>query len=132
MPAANKMYIVDDEESIRNALERILRKWKAQTGLETKHFDSAAAALESLEREPERVRLILSDQRMPGMDGMEFLKIVNGRYPEVVSLLMSGNIDLETLRASKPAAVLAVLGKPWDASALLDVLDKANTRYDAG
>lgn len=78
--------VVDDEESIRQLLARMLR----QVGV-IHTADSGAKALLFLQSES--VDLVLSDQSMPGMTGDQLLAEVSHRWPDTARILMSGNCD---------------------------------------
>ncbi|MCX5730882.1 MAG: response regulator, partial [Deltaproteobacteria bacterium] len=67
--------VVDDDENVRRSLRRVL----GRTNFTVLEAPEAAAALEILEREP--VQVVVSDYRMPGMDGVEFLRLVKERHP---------------------------------------------------
>lgn len=100
--------LVDDEAHILSALRRALRR----EGYELLAATSAAEALELLEER--RVDLVLSDQKMPGTSGLELLRRVSERYPDVARLLITG--WPEEVPATERAAlgIRALLPKPWD------------------
>lgn len=110
-PAMDKpiVLIVDDEESILNALKRSLGK----IGVEIVTASTAADALYILENTD--VNLIISDMRMPDMDGAELLSLVAKDSPDTIRFLLSGHSDMEsTIRAINEGHIHQYLTKPWD------------------
>ncbi len=84
---------------------------------------SGPEGLALLEKEP--IALVISDQRMPGMTGMEFFQEVHRRYPEIVLLLVTAYSDLDILADGINAGVLyAYLLKPWEIQDLHLVLTR--------
>jgi two-component system probable response regulator PhcQ len=115
--------LVDDEEDVRNALVRTLRRegWDLHTAA------SGAEALEILKRVP--VDLILTDHRMPGMTGLELVKVVRERYPKVMRVILTGYAEFETVKAAvNEAEVFRFLTKPWDSEDLRLTLRTAAQR----
>ena len=108
------LLFVDDEPSILSSLRRLCRP----QGYRVLIAESGAAALEILEREP--VDLIVSDMRMPQMDGAQLLAIVRERWPEVVRLLLTGYADINsTIAAINQGEIHRYIAKPWDDQELL-------------
>jgi YesN/AraC family two-component response regulator len=115
--------LVDDEEDVRNALTRTLRR----EGWDLHLASSGAEALEILERVP--VDLVLTDQRMPGMTGLELIKAVRERYPQVMRVILTGYAEFETIKAAvNEAEIFRFLTKPWDAEDLRLTLRSAAER----
>jgi diguanylate cyclase (GGDEF)-like protein/PAS domain S-box-containing protein len=107
--AGRTLLLVDDEPGIVAALSRMLRR----DGYRILTAGSAREGLEVLARQ--RVQVILSDQRMPEMQGTEFLSRVKGLYPDTVRIVLSGYTELESiLRAINDGAIYKFLTKPWD------------------
>ncbi|MCG8669726.1 MAG: response regulator [Pseudomonadales bacterium] len=109
---------VDDEVGILNALKRQFRggDYNVLTA------SSGAAALKILENES--VDLIVSDMRMPHMDGAEFLAKAKKLDPEVVRILLTGFSDLEaTTRAINDGGIFGYLTKPWDNKQLVALIN---------
>jgi len=105
---AHKVMIVDDEDLGRNALERSLRK----EDHELITAESAQQALEILEQD--RIDLIISDHLMPGMTGLEFLKLVKEKYPEIIRIILTGHADLDmVISAINEGEVYRFITKPW-------------------
>ena len=103
------LLLVDDEENILMALKRILRR----DGYRIFTANSAREGLEVLSQN--RVDVIVSDQRMPGMTGVEFLRRVKEIHPEVVSIVLSGYTELQSVTdAINEGAIYKFLTKPWD------------------
>jgi response regulator RpfG family c-di-GMP phosphodiesterase len=129
------LLFVDDEPSILSSLRRLCRP----QGYRVLVAESGAAALEILEREP--VDLIVSDMRMPQMDGAQLLAIVRERWPEVVRLLLTGYADISsTIAAINHGEIHRYIAKPWDDQELLLSLsdslkrlqlERENRRYAA-
>lgn len=108
------LLLVDDEENILSALTRVLRR----DGYTILRAGSGAAGLELLAQHP--VGVIISDQRMPEMTGVEFLNRVKTRYPETVRIVLSGYTDLKSVADSvNHGAIFKFLTKPWDDEQLL-------------
>ncbi len=103
------LLLVDDEENILAALRRLLRA----EGWLVLSSTSAEQALEQMARH--EVDVILSDQRMPGMTGVELLRRARQLYPETVRLVLSGYTELQSITdAINEGAIYKFLAKPWD------------------
>jgi len=117
--------IVDDERSVRRALERTFKRnrlFKSELSL----HHNAASALNELERK--RIDLVISDFKMPGMNGIDLLENVKERFPETVRVLITGFSDINVAReAADRAEVHAYLEKPWDNVEMPRVIHEALT-----
>ena len=115
-----RLLLVDDEPSILSSLRRLLRP----TGYLVLTAESGAAGLAMLEREP--VDLVISDMRMPEMDGAHFLEQVRQRWPDTMRLLLTGYSDINsTVDAINRGEIYRYIAKPWDDSELLLTLREA-------
>lgn len=115
--------LVDDEAAILSALQRVFRK----SGYQILTAESGEQALDVLTREA--VDVVLTDMRMPGMDGSELLQRVRRNWPNVSRVLMTGHADLnQTIRAINEAGIHHYIGKPWDDDELLSVMAEALDR----
>ena len=125
----SRVMIVDDEDSILKALQRMLRLapciyGNKQYSLEVTAFNSPEAALEQAAREP--YDLFISDYRMPGMDGIEFLKAATTLQPDAARLILSGYADLNALiRAVNEVGIERFIGKPWNEHELMSAIAHA-------
>lgn len=119
---ANKPVVlfVDDEENVLHGLKRLLR---SRRGVWTMEFmTSAAAALDFLSKT--RADVIVSDMRMPQMDGAEFLANVRDRYPDTVRIVLSGYSAREAvLKTIGPSH--RYLAKPCTENALLGAIESS-------
>lgn len=105
---------VDDEQSTLNALTRVFQG----TGYTLLTAQGGEEALKVLEEHP--VQVIISDQHMPGMSGVELLARVMERNPEIVRMLMTGHADVAEIAAAvNQDHVYKFLQKPWESRALL-------------
>jgi PAS domain S-box-containing protein/diguanylate cyclase (GGDEF)-like protein len=103
------LLLVDDEENILTSLKRLLRR----EGYRILTASTAAAGLELLAIND--VSVIVSDQRMPEMTGVEFLSRVKEIHPNTVRLVLSGFADLQSITdAINRGAIYRFLSKPWD------------------
>jgi YesN/AraC family two-component response regulator len=117
--------IVDDEANVTQSLARNLRDqfevFTANSGLE---------ALEILSQHD--IAIILADQRMPGMEGVELLKAAQKISPESRSIIISGYSDIAALvTALNISSIRGYLSKPWDMQELREKLDNAAFEYTA-
>lgn len=111
--------IVDDEVRILAALERSLRR----EGWEILTADGPDAGLEILATRA--VDLVLSDHKMPGMTGSEFLREVSRRWPRVVRVLITGWAEAVTEEELREIGIEALIPKPWDDAELKAVLRRS-------
>ncbi|HLD64872.1 MAG TPA: EAL domain-containing protein [Pseudomonas sp.] len=106
---AQTLLLLDDEENILRALTRLLRR----DGYTIISANSAQEAFGLLAKHD--VQVILSDQRMPEMNGTEFLSRVKDLYPDTIRIVLSGYTDLKSVTdAINQGAIYKFLTKPWD------------------
>lgn len=111
--------LVDDEESILNSLRRLLRGQPYDVVLAT----SGAQALEIMATRP--IDLVISDARMPGMDGATLLAEVHRLYPATGRILLTGYADLTTIiKAINDGQIHRYISKPWNDEELQLVLQQ--------
>ncbi|MFG5408386.1 response regulator [Piscinibacter sakaiensis] len=116
---------VDDEPGVLSALRRLLRR----AGLQVVQAGSGAEGLERLREQP--VDLVISDMRMPGMDGARFLEQVRALDPHIGRVLLTGYADIgATVEAVNRGEIQRYVAKPWDDEALLQVVRDALARRD--
>ena len=115
-----RILFVDDEPKVLQGLQRMLRPMQQEW--EMAFSESGKEALEILEKEPFDV--VVSDMRMPGMDGAQLLNEVNKRYPKTVRFILSGHSDREMILKSV-GPTHQYLTKPSDPEALKAVLKRA-------
>jgi response regulator RpfG family c-di-GMP phosphodiesterase len=114
---------VDDEPNILNALKRLLRPH----GYRVLVAAGGAEGLDVIAQTP--VDLVLSDMRMPQMDGAQFLEQVKSRAPDAVRILLTGYADLSaTIAAINDAAIYRYISKPWDDEVVVGVVSDALER----
>jgi diguanylate cyclase (GGDEF)-like protein len=103
------LLLVDDEENILSALKRLLRR-------DGYRIITATSAEQGLQRlAEETIDVIVSDQRMPGMTGVEFLLRAKALYPHTLRLVLSGYTELQSIiDAVNQGAIYKFLTKPWD------------------
>ena len=118
MPEAVHIILcVDDEAGILRALNRLL----SRAGYNVLTAESGERGLEILKREP--VNLIISDQRMPGMLGNEFLQLSRKIRPEAGQIILTAHADVQTaIAAIDQGGICKFLLKPWNDSALLEAI----------
>ncbi|MEQ1683187.1 MAG: EAL domain-containing protein [Burkholderiaceae bacterium] len=117
---ARTLLLVDDEENIIASLRRLLRR----DGYNIITANSGAQGLQQLAEN--KVDVIISDQRMPGMTGVEFLRRAKELYPETVRLSLSGYTELQSITdAINEGSVYKFLTKPWDDERLRSHVNEA-------
>jgi diguanylate cyclase (GGDEF)-like protein/PAS domain S-box-containing protein len=108
-PVQQTLLLVDDEVNILSALKRVLRR----EGYQVLTAENTDLAFELLAKFP--VQVIISDQRMPGMSGTEFLERAKMLYPNTVRIILSGYTDLASItEAINRGAIYHFLTKPWE------------------
>jgi HD-like signal output (HDOD) protein len=117
--AKRHLLFVDDEPMVLKGLQRSLRSMRHEW--EILYAEGGEAALAMLASHP--VDVVISDMRMPGMDGAQLLEAVKVRFPQVVRIILSGQLDRDmTLQSIKVAHQL--LAKPCDVAVLREALQK--------
>src|SRR3984957_8840721 len=118
------LLIVDDEEMIRRALTRALRA----DGYRLFTAASGEEALALLEQQS--VAMVISDQRMGAMSGIDLLRRVSERWPETLRVVLTGHADLAmALEAINQGGLYGFLTKPWEDVALRQVVRLGFERF---
>jgi two-component system probable response regulator PhcQ len=101
--------IVDDEQMILKSICRVLRNEDYRI-LTATNGEKGLAILKDHD-----VHLVVSDQRMPGMNGIDFLKDIKREYPQILTIMLTGNAEIEiAMNAINEAGVYKFILKPWD------------------
>ncbi|MCZ8096267.1 MAG: response regulator [Acidovorax sp.] len=118
---------MDDEPNIVSALRRLFRR-------EGYRIVTACSGAEGLQRMAEyEVDVVLSDQRMPGMTGVEFLRRAKELYPDTVRMVLSGYTELQSITdAVNEGAIYRFLTKPWDDERLIVHVKEAFAHKELG
>ncbi|WP_394127345.1 nitrogen regulation protein NR(I) [Vibrio hepatarius] len=113
------VWVVDDDSSIRWVMEKTL----SSANIKCETFSDAESVLMALERETPDV--LVSDIRMPGMDGLELLKQVNDRSPELPVIIMTAHSDLDAAVNAYQKGAFEYLPKPFDVDETLTLVERA-------
>lgn len=115
-----RVLFVDDEERVLSGLRRMLRPYRSNW--EMAFVDSGKAALDEMALRPFDV--VVSDVRMPGMDGVELLEAVAERHPGVIRIILSGHANEDSTRRATGVAH-QYLAKPCSAEQLRDTVQRS-------
>lgn len=119
------LLLVDDEENLIQAMKRLFRK----DGYRILTASNGREGLEILKENTAGV--VISDQRMPEMSGVEFFTQVKKLYPETIRIVLSGYTELESvIDAVNRGAVYKFLTKPWDDDLLRENIKEAFNNYE--
>ncbi len=118
---ARRVMIVEDDSDERAMLAEVLR----ELGFTVEIAPDAGVAMALLD-DGAHVELLISDQRMPGMSGVELSDELARRHPDVRTVLLTAYVDPDTCRAALEAHAVTVLAKPLSVMDLERVLDEAN------
>jgi two-component system nitrogen regulation response regulator GlnG len=114
-----RVWVIDDDRSIRWVLEKTLE----QADMEVTSFESADKVLNFLDKEQPDV--LLSDIRMPGMDGLELLELLHNRYPDLPVIIMTAHSDLESAVSAYHGGAFEYLPKPFDVDDAVQQIQRA-------
>ena len=125
MQRAHSVLFLDDEVNILKALQRLLRSEEM-----TVHCASRGEeALEILSKHP--VQVVVSDQRMPGMTGVDFLSRVRERSPDVVRMMLTGYTEMDVaVDAINRGEIYRLITKPWNDDELRATIRQAFDHAD--
>ena len=114
------LLLVDDEPNVLSSLKRLFRR----DGHIILTANSGPEGLEMLSKH--KVDIIISDQRMPGMTGVEFLRAAKVNFPDTIRIVLSGFTELQSVTdAINEGAVYRFLTKPWEDEQLREHVHKA-------
>ncbi|MDA0120144.1 nitrogen regulation protein NR(I) [Vibrio sp. T11.5] len=113
------VWVVDDDSSIRWVMEKTL----SSANIKCDTFSDAESVLLALERETPDV--LVSDIRMPGIDGIELLKQVNERSPDLPVIIMTAHSDLDAAVNAYQKGAFEYLPKPFDVDETLTLVERA-------
>ena len=107
---------VDDEEGILDALRQQLTRFEDRWEIDlARSAQEAIELLDELDHEGEPVAMVIVDQIMPGMKGVELLELVHARQPGCVKILLTGQAGLDSVvKAVNRASLDRYIAKPWD------------------
>src|SRR4051812_10507327 len=124
MNRRHTVLVVDDEGDVVASVKDLLRldyKVLGATG--------AAEAIKLLDQEP--VHVVMTDQRMPGITGVELLEQVRAKHPDAMRLMFTGYADIRAVvEAINRGNVYRYITKPWDPDELMAIIREACERYD--
>lgn len=124
-----RVLILDDEVHVLAALQRALRQVFPPDTLVVEAFSEPEAAV--LRAGEASFDVVMSDYRMPGLNGADVLHLVKGIQPEAVRLVLSASTDFsEIMNAVNRAEVFRYVAKPWNIDELIRIFQAAFARRD--
>ncbi len=115
------IWVIDDDRSIRWVLEKALTR----AGIVVESFDSAQRIEKRLlEEQPDA---IVSDIRMPGIDGLQLLKRIRKNYPKLPVIIMTAHSDLDSAVSAYQGGAFEYLPKPFDVDTAVELVQRAVT-----
>jgi DNA-binding response OmpR family regulator len=116
-----RLLVVDDEVDF---LESIVMRIELR-GIEAHGVTSGATALEYLEANHDRVDVVLLDIKMPGMDGLETLRQIKARFPDLETIVVTGHASPELSRRGRDLGAFDYLIKPIRLDTILERIEAA-------
>ena len=122
MPASEQVWIVDDDSSIRWVMEKALTR----AGLNCRAFESGDAVVDALESDTPMV--VVSDIRMPGMDGIALLSQIKARQPDLPVIITTAHSDLDSAVNAYEEGAFEYLPKPFDIDEMVATVTRAQSQ----
>jgi DNA-binding NtrC family response regulator len=124
MEMGQSILLVDDEENIRSSLRRLFRA-------DNYRIATAASGEEGLAILADQAfSLVIADNGMPGMNGVEFLRQVRERWPDTIRVMLTGYADLEAAMAAiNRGEVYRFVTKPWEPAELRALVQQGLEQY---
>src|SRR5437016_4256295 len=124
MTPRRTILVVDDEADVVQSVQDLLR-------LEYKVVGTTRASEAIKILEEQEVHVVMTDQRMPEMTGVEFLRRIRGDHPDAIRLLFTGYADIKAvIDAINQGNVFRYITKPWDPDELQTIIRQAAAQYD--
>ena len=115
----SEIWIAEDDRSLRWVMEKAIRR----EDIQVRSFENGEDLLDALvEGQPE---IIISDIRMPGMDGLELLQRIHADHPDMPIIITTAHSDLDSAVAAYQSGAFEYLPKPFDLEELVDVARRA-------
>jgi len=125
MPKEIQVLFIDDEESIIDGIQRLFMR-EPYGIFATTSLDKAREALAH-----EKIKVVVSDYRMPTISGVEFLKEVKKDHPNIIKILFTGYTDFSSAEAAiNEGEVYRFISKPWKTTELLSTIRQCIEHYD--
>ncbi len=121
MNMPDTVWVVDDDKSIRWVLEKALQKAE----IKTKTFPDANNLLSALNNNSELPDALITDIRMPGMDGFELLEKIQNNFSTLPVIVMTAHSDLDSAVSAFHGGAFEYLPKPFDVSEVVEVVQRA-------
>ncbi|MCG8634042.1 MAG: response regulator [Desulfobacterales bacterium] len=119
--------IVDDEEQVGRAVGRLMK----QVGVKYVYMDSGEAGLERIKTAGTPFSLVISDQRMPGMNGSEFLEKAKEAAPDTIRFLLTGYADVDAVtQAVNKGSIHRYIAKPWNKKEFIETVKTGLEQYE--
>ena len=126
MAVTDQIWIVDDDSSIRWVMEKAL----SRAGLNCRAFESGDEMLDALSLEQPMV--VVSDIRMPGMDGIKLLSRIKAEQPALPVIITTAHSDLDSAVSSYEEGAFEYLPKPFDIEEMVATVTRAQSQRDQG
>jgi phosphoserine phosphatase RsbU/P len=118
-----RILIVDDEPENGQALRRQLREWSDARGIAV---DAVVSPRDALDRLSEaEYGVVITDNRMPGMNGTDLVGYIRRHHPSTVSILLTGYTDVADMEDAVGAGAFCLLTKPWEPDRLHEEVERA-------
>lgn len=117
----NRIWVVDDDQSIRWVLERAFQK----ADINVDSFASADQALAALQRHARLPDAIITDVRMDGISGLQLLQTLQAQQPDTPVIVMTAHADLQTAVSAYEGGAFEYLPKPFDVNEVIDIAHRA-------
>ncbi len=121
-----KVWVIDDDRSIRWVLERALQK----ADMDVTCHSNGVGIMEALDQE--RPDVIVSDIRMPGIDGLDLLRQITASYPDLPVIIMTAHSDLDSAVSAFHGGAFEYLPKPFDLDEAVNQVRRASRRQTEG
>ncbi|MDO6461331.1 nitrogen regulation protein NR(I) [Granulosicoccaceae sp. 1_MG-2023] len=118
-----KVWIIDDDQSIRWVLDKAFQK----SDMEVRSFASADEVIHTLQYNPELPDVIVSDVRMPGTDGLNFLRQFREDHPDLPIIIMTAHSDLGSAVSAYESGAFEYIPKPFDVDEVIELTHRACT-----
>lgn len=124
VPTKHCLLVIDDEPDVCDSIQDLLRR--EYHVLKTTNAEEGYRLMQQNE-----VHIVLTDQRMPQVTGVELLTKVRARHPQAIRMLFTGYADLESIIAAiNQGRIFQFLRKPWQPHELLAAVQEAAAEYD--